>query len=116
MSDTHIDNDKTAHVDFDDILEGVISNVILSSIIPFGFIPAIYKALRTKQKSKPTPTENLIEVIKTGKEQGLSKLEVEMKRSTAGKIDFAVFEVIEGINFNIEAKDENHMIIKAKYK
>ena len=63
-------------------------------------------------------TCNLIVImsIKTGKEQGLSELEVEMKRSTAGKIDLTVFEFIEGINFNIEVKDENNMIIKAKYK
>ena len=68
MSDTHTDKDKTAQVNFDEILKNVTTGIILSSITPFGFIPLIYEVLKATQKSKPSPTENLIEIIKTGKE------------------------------------------------
>ena len=68
------------------------------------------------EKSEPTPTENLIEIFKADKEQGLSELEVEMDKSTAVGINLGVLSDFGGISINPEFESKNHILIKVKYK
>ena len=116
MSDTHTEKDETTRIDYDKLLKNLNIGIMLSGITPLGFLPLIYQVLKASQKSKPTPTENLKEIIKAGKEQGLSELEVEMDKSTAAGIDFGIFSDFGGVSVNPEFEVKNRILLKVKYK
>ena len=116
MSDTSADKDSTIHINYDEVLRSITTGIIASAISPFGLPVAIYQALKVLQRSKPTPTENLREIIKEGKEQGVAELEVDINKSIAGQVALGGLIGIEGVNINIEVKHSNRTIIKVKYK
>ena len=108
-------------VNYDELLKSVATGTIMS-LIPFGgTLFMLYQTLKisgklNSEKSEPTPTENLIENFKAGKEQGLSELEVEMDKSTAVGINLGVLSDFGGISINPEFESKNHILIKVKYK
>ena len=110
MSDTHVDKDKSTHVNYDEILKYVTAGVVASAISPFGFLPMIYKVLRDLQKSKPTHVDNLREIIETGRKQGVSTLEIDIDKSIAAEIDLGVFTVFEGVDITARVQKENRTI------
>ena len=116
MSNNHVDKDETTRVNYNEILEGITTGVIASPFSPFSLPFLVYQALKALQASKPTPTENLIEIIKSGKEQGASKLEIEMDKSTSAKIDLSVLSELGGVSINPEFEGKNRILLKVKYK
>ncbi len=74
MSNTDPDNNKIARINYAEIIH-LTANVLVRSSPSFDLLSLIYESLKglqkskDLQKSKPTPTENLIEIIKAGKEQ-----------------------------------------------
>ena len=117
MSDTHVDKDGTTRVNYDEILKAAATTAIIATTFPLsGPISAIHQAIKTLQKSKPTPAENLIEIIKAGKEQGLSELEVEMDKSAAVGINLSVFSDFGSVSVNPEFEGKNRILLKITYK
>ena len=117
MSDTHADKDGTSRVNYDEILKAAATTAIIAITFPLaGPILAMYQAVKVLQRSKPTPTENLIEIIKAGKEQGLSELEIEMDKSTAVGITLSAFTDFGGVSINPEFEGKNRILIKINYK
>ena len=47
------------------------------------------KALRKRKRPKPTHTDNIIQIIKTGKTQGVKEMEIKVDKSIAGNIDLS---------------------------
>ena len=121
MSDNHDEKDKIARVNYTEILN-LTADLLVSSTSPFGLLPLIYESLKGLhkskglQRSKPTPTENLIEIIKAGKEQGVLEMEVDIDKSNAVGVNLDRLNGLEGIDVTIGVKTENHTILKVKYK
>ena len=122
MSDPHVDKDETPRVNYDEILKAAATATIMAAAVPLaGPILGMYHAIKILQKSKPTPskptpTENLMEIIKAGKEQGLSELEIEMDKSAAVGITLGVFTDFGGVSINPEFEGKNRILIRIKYK
>lgn len=83
MSDSHVDKDKTARVNFDEALKAITVGSVASLVSPLGvfgasgwFLSEIYKVLKSKKEIAPAPDnmEVLREIIETRTEQGLSEL------------------------------------------
>ena len=125
MSDGHVDKDKTAHINFNNVLKAMAVGSVAGLISPIGVFGAsswllaeIYKALKSKKEIAPAPDnmEVLREIIETGKEQGLSELVVEMDQSIAAGIDFGVAEnLFEGVKITLGVKTGKSWKIHIKY-
>ena len=117
MSDTHVDKDETTRVNYNEIVKAASIGLITTATIPvFGPIIAVHQLMKVLQKPKLTPTENLIEIFRAGKEQGLAELEIEMDKSIAVEITPSVFSDFGGVSVNTEFERKNRLILKVKYK
>ena len=122
MSDTHVDKDKVIHIDYDKILSlgiteaamGTISGV--GSVAGVGSVLAIQQALKVLQKFKPTLTQSVIKIIKTGKEQGASKMKLEMNKTTAAGLNVGLIKKGVDTDTTIGVKTENRIVLEIEYK
>ena len=107
MSDTHVDKDRIARVNYNEILASLATGIIASPIampsasMVAALLSSIYDGLKSLQKSKPTPTENLVQVIEAGKEQEVSELEVDIDKSTLAGVNLELLEQLGGVNATI---------------
>ena len=121
MSNTDPDNNKIARINYAEIIN-LTANLLVSGSPSFDLLSLIFESLKglqqskDLQKSKPTPTENLIEIIKAGKKQGVSEMEVDIDKSNAVGINYDSLNGVEGVDVTIGVKTANHTILKVKYK
>ena len=119
MSDTLGKKDGIILIDYVDILTG---SMLMSTSVTGGLVSAMIESLRTLRRSKrireskPTDRENLSELIKTGKEQGVSEMKIEMDKSTAVGINLGELQKEVGTNVTLGVKTENRVVLEVEYK
>ena len=97
---------------------GVLTTLALGAAVamsPIGILLPIHtalKSLRKRQRPKPTHTDNIREIIKAGKEQGVKEMEIKVDKSIAGKIDLSL---LEDLGVDLEIERQNITLIKVKY-
>ena len=122
MSDTHVDKDKVIHIDYDKILSLGITEAAMVTISGVGSVVgaspvlAIQQALKVFQKFKPTLTQSVIKIIKTGKEQGASKMKLEMNKTTAVGLNVGLIKKGVDTDTTIGVKTENRIVLEIEYK
>ena len=127
MSDTHVDKDKVIYIDYDKILslgitEAVMVTISVGSVAGIGSVVgaspvlAIQQALKVLQKFKPTLTQSVIKIIKTGKEQGASKMKLEMNKTTAVGLNVGLIKKGVDTDTTIGVKTENRIVLEIEYK
>ena len=127
MSENSVDKDKTALVNYEEVLKAfAVSSVVSLVAGPIGilgasgwFLREIYKARKSGKASKPTADDidTLCKIIEIGREQGLSELVIEMADSIAANIDFGVAEsLFEGVRIGLGGKVGTLRKIHIKYQ
>lgn len=97
---------------------GVLTTLAVGAAVamsPIGILLPIdtaLKALRKRKQPKPTHTDNIIQIIKTGKAQDVKEMEIEVDKSIAGKIDLSL---LEDLGVDLEIERQNITLIKVKY-
>ena len=97
----------TVRIDYGGVLTTAMSPI--SILLP---IHTALKSLRKRKRPKPTHTDNIIQIIETGKAQGVKEMEIKVDKSIAGKIDLSLLEDL-GVDLEIERQDITR--IKVKY-
>ena len=122
MSDTNDEKDEIYRVNYNEFLKEMAKDLALGAIPVVGPFLIIHKCIKVIQgsrdspKSKPTDIENLKSLIETGKEQELSKLEIELDKSIVAGIDLDVFSIFEGISVSSDFEGKNRILLKVEYK
>ena len=114
-----VESDKSEKADTVQIdYGGVLTTLVVGAAVamsPIGILLPIdtaLKALRKRKQPKPTHTDNIIQIIKTGKAQGVKEMEIEVDKSIAGKIDLSL---LEDLGVDLEIERQNITLIKVKY-
>ena len=122
MSDTHDEKDEITRIHYNKILGMALANTLLSTMPMGGLLIEMTRSLdllqksKALKKSKPTDTENLIEIIKSGKEQGVSEMKVEVDKSTAAGLNVGLIKKGVDANGTIGVKTQNRTVLEIKYK
>ena len=117
MSDNHVDKDKIVHIDYNEILSSSVHGALIGAAAGVSISGALTSLIRSKlknlQKSKPTWIEIVRETFKSGKEHGLSEMELEIDNPIVVGADV---KGLEGTELSIGIKTNGRIILKAKYK
>ena len=112
------DEEGTVRIDYGEVLKTVAGGVVgggLMSLTPIGILLPMFtalKALQKPQQPKPSDIDNIREIIKAGKAQGVKEMEIEVDKSIAGKIDLSL---LEDLGVDLEIERQNITLIKVKY-
>ena len=95
---------------------GVLTTLAVGAAVamsPIGILLPIHTALKSlRKRPKPTNTDNIIQIIETGKAQGVKEMEIKVDKSIAGKIDLSL---LEDLGVDLEIERQNITRIKVKY-
>lgn len=95
---------------------GVLTTLAVGAAVamsPIGILLPIRTALKSlRKRPKPTHTDNIIQIIETGKAQGVKEMEIKVDKSIAGKIDLSL---LEDLGVDLEIERQNITLIKVKY-
>ena len=111
------DEEGTVRIDYGEVLKAVAGGVVgsgLMSLTPIGILFPMFtalKALQKPQQPKPSDIDNICEIIKAGKEQGVKRLKIDTDKSTA--VEVGAF--VAGIGGKVAFQKQNHAIIEVEF-